>query len=87
VRCADRGNRSAGDARSDDDETLRTGDRVTWRSHGGTAAGTVEEKITKDAEAAGRTVRASADDPQFLVRGEKGGGTAVHKPGALKKQA
>ena len=38
-----------------------------------------------DTEAAGRTVRASEDDPQYLVRSEKSGGEAVHKPGALKK--
>jgi hypothetical protein len=45
----------------------------------------VEKKITKDTEAAGRTVRASSDDPQYEVKSEKSGGTAVHKPSALKK--
>jgi Hypervirulence associated proteins TUDOR domain len=67
------------------DETFSKGDHVTWKSHGGTAAGTVEKKITEDTEAAGRTVRASADDPQYLVTSEKSGGEAVHKPGALQK--
>ena len=61
------------------------GDHVTWKSHGGEAVGTVEEKITKDTEAAGRTVRASKDDPQYLVKSEKSGGEAVHKPSALHK--
>jgi hypothetical protein len=37
-------------------------------------------------EAAGRAVRASDDDPQYLVRSEKGGGRAVHKPDALKRR-
>ena len=64
---------------------LQQGDHVTWKSHGGTAEGTVEKKITEDTEAAGRTVRASEDDPQYLVKSEKSGGEAVHKPGALKK--
>jgi len=59
------------------------GDRVTWNSHGGTAEGTVERKITDDTEASGRTVRASKDDPQYEVRSEKSGNTAVHKPEAL----
>jgi hypothetical protein len=59
------------------------GDHVSWKSHGGTAEGTVEKKITKDTEAAGRTVRASPDDPQYEVKSEKSGGTAVHKPSAL----
>lgn len=65
---------------------FKKGDKVTWKSHGGTAEGTVERKITEDTEAGGRTVRASTDDPQYLVRSEKSGGTAVHKPSALKKK-
>ncbi|HWH15649.1 MAG TPA: DUF2945 domain-containing protein [Miltoncostaeaceae bacterium] len=64
---------------------LKKGDKVTWRSHGGEAVGRVERKITEDTEAAGRTVRASEDDPQYLVRSDKSGGEAVHKPSALKK--
>jgi hypothetical protein len=61
------------------------GDHVSWKSHGGEAEGTVERKITKDTEASGRTVRASKDDPQYEVRSEKSGNTAVHKPSALEK--
>jgi hypothetical protein len=64
---------------------FKKGDKVTWRSHGGEAAGRVEKKITDDTEAAGRQVRASQDDPQYLVRSDKSGGEAVHKPSALKK--
>lgn len=65
------------------DDEFHKGDRVSWKSHGGTAEGTVEERITEDTEAAGRTVRASRDDPQYLVRSEKSGGEAVHRPAAL----
>ena len=61
------------------------GDRVRWRSHGGEAEGEVLEKITSDTEAGGRTVRASEDEPQYLVRSEKSGGEAVHKPDALER--
>jgi Hypervirulence associated proteins TUDOR domain len=61
------------------------GDRVRWKSHGGEAVGTVVRKIIADTEAGGRTVRASSDEPQYLVRSEKSGGTAAHKPDALKK--
>ena len=67
------------------DEEFHLGEHVSWKSHGGTAEGVVEEKITEDTEAAGRTVRASSDDPQYLVRSEKSGGEAVHKPSALHK--
>ena len=62
------------------------GDHVTWSSHGGQAEGVVEDEITSDTKAAGRTVRASEDDPQYLVRSGKSGGKAVHRPGALSKE-
>ena len=64
---------------------FKKGDRVKWSSHGGEAVGTVEQKITSETEAGGRKVKASKDEPQYLVKSEKSGGTAVHKPGALKK--
>ncbi|MCP9271877.1 hypervirulence associated TUDOR domain-containing protein [Mycolicibacterium arenosum] len=69
------------------DQQFRKGDKVEWDSHGGTAEGVVEKKITGDTEAAGRTVRASKDEPQYLVRSDKSGGTAVHKPGALRRRS
>ena len=65
---------------------FKKGDEVTWKSHGGEAVGTVEKKITEDTEAAGRTVRAAEDDPQYLVKSEKSGGEAVHKPTALHEK-
>lgn len=64
---------------------FKQGDKVKWKSHGGEAVGTVERKITSDTEAGGRKVRASKDEPQYLVKSQKSGGTAVHKPGALTK--
>jgi hypothetical protein len=65
---------------------FKKGDLVTWNSHGGTAEGEVLREITEDTELAGRQVRASKDDPQYLVRSDKSGGEAVHKPSALKKK-
>ena len=47
-------------------KSFRSVDRVAWSSHGGTATGKVVRKITSDTTAAGRTVRASEDDPQYL---------------------
>ena len=67
------------------DDEFSKGDHVTWKSHGGTAEGVVEKKITSDTEAAGRTVRASKDEPQYLVKSDKSGGEAVHKPSALEE--
>jgi hypothetical protein len=68
-------------------QSFRKGDRVEWDSHGGTAVGRVEEKITTETHAGGRKVVASEDEPQYLVRSDKSGGTAVHKPEALRKRS
>jgi hypothetical protein len=68
-------------------EDLHKGDKVEWNSHGGKAVGEVEKKITSDTHEAKRDVKASKDDPQYLVKSEKSGGEAVHKPDALKKRS
>ena len=69
------------------DKELSKGDEVEWNSHGSKAVGEVKKKITSETEAAGRTVKASKDEPQYLVESDKSGGTAVHKPGALRKKS
>jgi hypothetical protein len=66
------------------DKKFSSGDSVEWKSHGHTVEGKVERKITSDTEEAGRTVRASEDDPQYQVRSDKTGKDAVHKPDALR---
>ena len=63
---------------------LKTGDEVTWKSHGGTAHGHVEKKQTSTTHIKGHKVVATKDDPQFIVRSDNGG-KAAHKEGALKK--
>jgi len=63
---------------------LKKGDAVTWKSHGGTAHGTVEKKVTADTKVKGHQVRANKDDPQYLVKSDNGG-KAAHKAGALHK--
>jgi hypothetical protein len=64
--------------------TFKKGDRVTWSSHGGTAKGTVTKKLTSDTTVAGHTVRATSDDPQYLVTTDEGK-EAAHRPSALRK--
>lgn len=66
------------------DKNFSKGDKVEWKSHGQNVKGTVEEKITDDADAAGRKVRASKENPQFRVKSSKTGADAVHKPDALR---
>ncbi|MFF1326259.1 DUF2945 domain-containing protein [Streptomyces chartreusis] len=68
------------------DRRLTQGDEVTWNSHGSTTEGTVERKITRRTEAAGRTVDASPEDPQYEVRSDRSARSAVHKPSALRKK-
>jgi Hypervirulence associated proteins TUDOR domain len=68
-------------------EEFNRGDKVVWSSHGrDDTPGVVERKITSDTTVAGRKVRASPEEPQYLVRSEKGGGEAVHKPSALRRR-
>ncbi len=68
------------------DDKLSKGDQVEWSSHGNKTEGKVKKKITSETEAGGRKVKASKDEPQYLVKSDKSGGEAVHKPGALKKK-
>lgn len=62
---------------------FKNGDRVRWDAGNESSVGTVERKITSRTEAGGRPVDASKDAPQYLVKSEKTGSTAVHKPDAL----
>lgn len=63
---------------------LKKGDEVSWKSRGGTAHGTVEKKVTSTTKVSGHTVKATPDDPQYIVESDKGG-KAAHKPTALRK--
>ena len=68
------------------DDELSKGDKVTWKTHGTTTEGTVDKKLTSRTEAAGRTVAASTDEPQYLVTSDKSGKEAVHKPESLEQK-
>ena len=65
-------------------DNLKKGDHVTWKSHGGEAYGVVEKKQTSDTKIKSHVVRASPDDPQYIVKSDNGG-EAAHKADALKK--
>ena len=64
----------------------KRGDRVEWSSHGGTAVGKVKKKLTSDTQIKGQQIRASEDDPRYLVESEKSGGEAAHKAEALERE-
>ncbi|WP_021592143.1 DUF2945 domain-containing protein [Actinomadura welshii] len=68
------------------EDEFKAGDEVTWRSHGSEAEGRVEKKVTDRREEGGRTVAASPEEPQYVVRSHKSGKKAVHKASALKRR-
>ena len=64
---------------------LRTGDKVSWKSHGGKAEGKVVRKLTSPTQIKGHKVAASKDNPEYLVETEDGK-RAAHKAGALSRR-
>ncbi|MET9463894.1 DUF2945 domain-containing protein [Streptomyces sp. NPDC006544] len=67
-------------------DDLNSGDEVTWKSHGHTVTGKVKKKVTRRTRAAGRTVDASGEQPQYEVESDASGRSAVHKPDALRRK-
>ena len=65
------------------DHQPHVGDRVGWESSGGHSTGRVERKLTRPTRIKGHKVAASAENPEYRVRSDRGG-VAAHKPGALK---
>ncbi len=66
-------------------KTLKNGDRVSWKSHGGEAHGEIVKKITSPATIKGHKAAASRAEPQFIVETDEGK-RAAHKPDALKRE-
>ena len=62
----------------------KTGNKVSWKSHDGSAHGKVVKKRTSPTNINGHKVAASKDNPQFIVETEEGK-RAAHKAEALKK--
>lgn len=66
------------------EKNLKAGDKVAWDSSGGHSVGKVVKKVTAPTKIKTHKVAASKDDPQYIVKSDKGG-EAAHKPAALKK--
>lgn len=66
-------------------EELKPGDKVAWNTSQGETQGVVVKKQTSETEIKGHKVAASKDDPQYIVKSDKTGAKAAHKPEALKK--
>lgn len=65
--------------------SFKRGDKVEWHSSQGSVQGTVKKKLTSPTDVKGHHVNASPDDPQYLVKSDKTGAEAAHKPDSLKK--
>jgi Hypervirulence associated proteins TUDOR domain len=65
--------------------TFKAGDKVSWKSSGGTIIGRVKKKLTAPIDIKGHHVAASKEAPQYLVESDATGAQAAHKAEALKK--
>ncbi len=61
------------------------GDKVKWDTSQGETHGKVEKVVTSTTKVKGHTAKATKDDPQVMVKSDKSGKKAVHKPEELKK--
>jgi Hypervirulence associated proteins TUDOR domain len=71
-------------------QEFKQGDKVSWETPQGKTRGKVVKKLTSDTTVAnegqkGTEVKASEEDPRYLVESEKTGKQAAHKPDALQK--
>lgn len=64
---------------------LKPGDKVGWESSGGYSEGEVIKKSTTPTKIKGHKVAASKDNPEYIVRSDKSGKIAAHKPESLKE--
>ncbi|UAW97931.1 DUF2945 domain-containing protein [Halopseudomonas nanhaiensis] len=64
---------------------LKVGDHVRWNSEVGHVEGKVIHVHTSDTEFKGRHRPASSDEPQYEVKSDKTGATAMHHEQALEK--
>ena len=67
-------------------KNLHKGDKDEWQTSQGKTSGVVEKKVTSEAHVKGHKVAATKDDPQYLVKSDKSGKEAAHKPDALKRE-
>lgn len=66
-------------------DKIKKGDHVEWKTSQGKTEGVVEKKLTEPTEIKGHHVAASQDNPEYLVKSDKTGKEAAHKPESLKK--
>jgi hypothetical protein len=65
---------------------LKSGARVSWGTSQGKTTREVVKRVTRTARIKGHVAKALTDAPQYLVRSDKSGKQAIHKPKELKKR-
>jgi hypothetical protein len=66
-------------------EEFKKGDRVEWKTSQGKTEGEIKEKLTEPTKIKGHQVKASLENPEYLVESSKSGKEAAHKPESLEK--
>ena len=64
---------------------FKVGDHVEWNSEAGRVRGTIKKKVTTAVKFKTYTIRASKEEPQYLIKSDKTDHMAMHKGAALKK--
>lgn len=64
----------------------KPGDKVSWGTPQGDTHGVIEKKVTSETHIKGHVAKATKDAPQFVVKSDKSGKEAVHKPEELKQR-
>jgi hypothetical protein len=65
---------------------FKAGDKVEWDWSQGPVKGTVEKKITSETKIKGHVAKADQEHPQYIVKSDKTGAKAAHKPEELRKR-
>ena len=66
-------------------QSLKSGDKVKWNTSQGETRGKVVKKQTTPTKIKGHKVAASKDNPEYIVKSDRSGKTAAHKPGQFRK--
>jgi len=64
----------------------KAGDAVRWDTPQGETTGKVVRKLTGETKIKGHVAKPTPEAPQFLVRSDKSGAEAAHRPAELKKR-
>jgi hypothetical protein len=67
-------------------DDLKKGDHVEWNTSQGKTEGTVKKKLTEPTHIKNHAVKASEDNPEYLVETDKSHKEAAHKSDELKKK-